>query len=499
MAESDSDVARFGATFQSFMEAMTAAAERPESPLVEHIVRHMGQEVAQLPVIAEEYESFDQPNVQVALDDCIAQPGREAELVGIGVENRRFQQFGLSDLLSTHQRHGWSLDEGPVDYVNIHLANDQILPCVDFGLYFLRDAGRPLVVLVSGPTDHGPRQNMSLQVLAGQREHAQAFLAEVAERMTRLNVYRGQVISLSPGEFGPGRQTLISFRRLPRVARENVILPPGVLERIERQTIVFSEQAETLRAGGRSLKRGILMYGAPGVGKTLTIEYLTGRMEGRTVILTTGLGIRLLQPAVALARSLVPSMVVLEDVDLIAEDRSMPMSHAGPLLFQLLNEMDGLQEDSDVIFMLTTNRPDILEPALAARPGRIDLAVELPLPDEPGRLRLLELYSRGLTLQEVDLEAVAERIEGATPAYIKEVLRKAAVIAAAAGSGTIVTNDHLEEALAELDEGGALAHRLLGLRASEPSPTEGVPAAYGRGLPSGFPAARVSSVRRDRS
>lgn len=139
--------------------------------------------------------------------------------------------------------------------------------------------------------------------------------------------------------------------------------------------------------------------------------------------------------------------------------------------------------------------PDILEPALAARLGRIDLAVQLPLTDRDGRRRLLGLYGRGLTLQNVDLDRVAERIDGATPAYIKEVLRKAAVIAAAAGSRTVITGEHMEAALAELDERGALAHRLLGLRVSEPEP--GVPASYGWGMPSGYPPDRVSVMRRD--
>jgi len=90
-------------------------------------------------------------------------------------------------------------------------------------------------------------------------------------------------------------------------------------------------------------------------------------------------------------------MVVIEDVDLIAEDRGMhPGQH--PLLFQLLNEMDGLAEDADVVFVLTTNRADLLEPALAARPGRIDQAVELTLPDAAARRQLFELYRGDLTV-----------------------------------------------------------------------------------------------------
>ena len=66
--------------------------------------------------------------------------------------------------------------------------------------------------------------------------------------------------------------------------------------------------------------------------------------------------------------------------------------------------MDGMEEDSDVVFLLTTNRPELLEPALAARPGRVDLAVEIPLPDEGCRQRLFELYTRGLEIKVDNLD-----------------------------------------------------------------------------------------------
>ena len=64
------------------------------------------------------------------------------------------------------------------------------------------------------------------------------------------------------------------------------------------------------------------------------------------------------------------------------------------MLFELLNQLDGLGDDADVAVLLTSNRPDLLEPALAARPGRVDLAVEVPLPDAPSRRRLLDVYGR---------------------------------------------------------------------------------------------------------
>lgn len=110
----------------------------------------------------------------------------------------------------------------------------------------------------------------------------------------------------------------------------------------------------------------------------------------------------MVRPASSLARMLQPSIVILEDIDPVAQHR-MYSEFGNPLLFDVLNEMDGIEEGADVTFMLTTNRADLLEPALAARPGRVDLAVAIPLPDDEARPRLLELYARGVELRLSDL------------------------------------------------------------------------------------------------
>jgi SpoVK/Ycf46/Vps4 family AAA+-type ATPase len=200
--------------------------------------------------------------------------------------------------------------------------------------------------------------------------------------LRKRNVYRGHVLSLSADWQGTLQ---VHFHHLPRIERERVILPDGVLERVERQALGFTRHSEALLAAGRHLKRGLLLHGPPGTGKTFTAMYLAGQMCDRTILLLTGQGVGLIQSSCAMARLLQPAMVILEDVDLVAEERTSP--HAcGPLLFELLNQMDGLADDADVVFLLTTNRPDLLEPALAARPGRVDQAIEIPLPEpvQPG-------------------------------------------------------------------------------------------------------------------
>jgi ATP-dependent 26S proteasome regulatory subunit len=115
------------------------------------------------------------------------------------------------------------------------------------------------------------------------------------------------------------------------------------------------------------MRRGLLMHGPPGVGKTLTAMYLATQMPDRTVVLLTGSGLGAVSSSVDLATALAPAIVILEDVDLVAMERSMEPTNA--ILFELLNAMDGLDADHDVLFVLTTNAPERIEPALAARPA----------------------------------------------------------------------------------------------------------------------------------
>jgi ATP-dependent 26S proteasome regulatory subunit len=125
-----------------------------------------------------------------------------------------------------------------------------------------------------------------------------------------------------------------------------------------------------------------------------------------------------------------------------------------------------------VAFLLTTNRADLLEPALVQRPGRVDLAVEIPLPDAPGRARLLDLYGTGLDLDEAVAAEVVTRTEGTTASFTKELVRRSVLIAAERESARTEPADlraALDELLSDHDQ---LTRRLLGVSssASEPPP-----------------------------
>jgi len=476
------DATSFAAAFKQFVDNMNATAAKESTPLLERLRDYLGPEPGQVPIVAEEFESYEHPNVQMALDAVMKRSGRQVELIGIAAANKRWGAITFSDLLSGTGPYG-RISQGSVDWINFRLEDDKVLACIQFGLYLVVQGDDRCAMWVAGPPQQemGPRVRMRVEIASPSRDAAAALLKEITTAMRELNVYRGKAISLAPGQFGV--QALVKFHKLRNVAREDIVFPPGVLERIERHAIEFSTHTVTLLAGGRSLKRGVLLYGPPGTGKTLTVMYLAARMPGRTHIIMTGSGLGAVGNVGHFAKMLAPTTVVIEDVDLIAQERGFPGMQTQPLLFELLNQLDGISDDADILYVLTTNRPDILEPALAARPGRVDLAVELPMPDAEGRQRLLELYARGLKLDGVRLESYVERTAGASPAYIKEMLRRAALLAAIAKSPS-VTHQHLDQAMSELESGSDLAKRIVGFGTATylpPSPS------VGPMRPAGFP------------
>jgi cell division protease FtsH len=116
-----------------------------------------------------------------------------------------------------------------------------------------------------------------------------------------------------------------------------------------------------------------------------------------------------------------------------------------------------------VLFVLTTNRPENLEAALASRPGRIDQAIEFPLPDERGRLKLIHLYACGLPLDEDVVQMIVSRTAGASAACIKELMRRSAQFYLQNGARGALSSEDLSAALVEmLFSGGTVNAKLLG-------------------------------------
>ena len=311
------------------------------------------------------------------------------------------------------------------------------------------------------PAEHD--QTLGVEIAGLSVEAAQGVHARLGELRSRLNVYRGHVLDVSVTPMGG---VALAFGDIPLTVRDDVVLPEAVLGRVERHALGVAAHRDTLLRAGQHLKRGLLLYGPPGTGKTHTTRYLIGQMTRYTRFMLTGRALHAIGSASELARDLQPAVMVLEDVDLVAEDRSFGPGSSS-VLFDLLDAMDGAAADADLLFVLTTNRADLLEPALAARPGRVDVAIEIDLPDAEARRRLLELYGRSvpLRLTEEETREIVERTEGVTASFLKELLRRAMLESLDEdASGSAVTAEHASRALDDLlDSSQQLTRSLLGV------------------------------------
>ena len=481
MSDQPLDLAALAEAFQELSRFAIEHAPPRRSVSRQLIEDHLQVDPGVLPVVGDEHSIVERPNLQLALDAWASGEDRTLQLVGLTSPHRGPMELTLSELIA-EMNWGPPVILGPVTYSEVPVGVGRTLTCVSQALLLLRDADRRFACLVGQGPDFGMRPpSIRLEVIAPEREHSVAFLTELRRLITAHSVYRGQVVSLSStGGDGPyAAEVGVTFHEREDLDRGDVVLPAGLLERIERHTLRFSEHADVLRHAGRDLKRGLLLFGPPGTGKTLTVRYLIGHQPGRTVVLIPGANVTVLAAGCAVARQLSPATVVLEDVDLVAEERTLFGHGQNPMLAALLNEMDEVDAGDDVLFILTTNRADLLEPALAARPGRVDQAVEIDLPDPDCRRRLLALYGGTTAMTDADVSELVERLDGVAAAFVKELLRRASLLAAL--DGREATADDVRAALDELyADTSALTRSVLG--GSQPSPDATEPYAMPPGL-----------------
>jgi ATP-dependent 26S proteasome regulatory subunit len=235
------------------------------------------------------------------------------------------------------------------------------------------------------------------------------------------------------------------------VVREDIILPQATIKDLDRTIIRFCANRDKLRKLGLQTKRGIMFYGPPGTGKTHTIRYLATQLKEHTTFLVTAEQIALLPEYFALARLMQPVIFVIEDADLLAKSReSMHSPQEEVMLNHLLNEMDGLKEDADILFILTSNKPEVMEEALVSRPGRIDQLIEFPRPNSDCRFRLIKLYCGKLKLSDNLKKDIVNRTKGVSASFIKELMRRLAQYSIERNAKGEVNSQDLEQALNEM-------------------------------------------------
>ena len=250
------------------------------------------------------------------------------------------------------------------------------------------------------------------------------------------------------------------FIEVPRVTWADV----GGLENIKKElheaVEMPMEDPESFIRMGIKPPKGVLLFGAPGTGKTLIARAIATESKANFISIKgpeimskwVGESEKAIRMIFKKAKQVAPSIVFLDEIDAIAPKRGSHFDSGATerVVNQLLTSMDGLEDMEGVFVIAATNRPDIVDAALL-RPGRFDKLMLLPVPDEASRLKILQVHAKDMPLDNVDLEALAKRLDGFVGADIENLCREAGLAALRKNrTATKVTAAHFEEALAKV-------------------------------------------------
>jgi len=242
----------------------------------------------------------------------------------------------------------------------------------------------------------------------------------------------------------------------PNVTLDSWAGSPEVINEC-KEIINYIENKEKYKQIGADMPKGILLEGPPGTGKTLLAKAIATSTNSTFISISAsefvelfvGMGAARVRELFSTARENRPSIIFIDEIDAIGRQRgagvNMGNDEREQTLNQMLYEMDGFNDNEDLIVMAATNRKDVLDQALL-RPGRFDRIIAVPLPDKSSREKILEVYLRNKTTDKpFDISAISELTDGFSGAQLKNLINEAAIISAR-NNYTVIQEKYIFEA-----------------------------------------------------
>ncbi len=382
-------------------------------------------------------------------------------------------------------------------------------------------SGEPVEFVTKYPAEYAPDMTQALldagvESVTDNQEPSffQWFLGNVFPYLLLFGLFIFIMFQLQGGgnrvmQFGKSKAKQVT-KDTPKVTFADVA---GVDEAIEELSEIkeFLQQPQKFRAMGAKIPKGVLLYGPPGTGKTLLARAVAGEagvpfyaISGSEFVeMFVGVGASRVRDLFEQAKASAPSIVFIDEIDAVGRHRGAGLGgghdEREQTLNQLLVELDGFDVKAGVIVIASTNRPDILDPALL-RPGRFDRQIVVDRPDIKGREQILNVHAKGKPLaDDVDIRALARQTPGFTGADLANLINEGALLAARRNE-TKIGNSELEEAIERVIAGPERKSRVMSEEEQKLTAYhEGGHALVGFALPRLDPIHKVTIIPRGRA
>lgn len=327
------------------------------------------------------------------------------------------------------KRDGWEIietlgDDTPTPgYVDVNTGHpdgtrEHLLA---YGQMLVKKDDYRLLVSVDLYPRHGVRASVQLLGASSLSEEMDRFVQAVKAIAREENFYRWKTLEYS------GSLEIVDVRSR---SWDSVVLEESLKREVRANTTEFLKGKDVWSRYGIPLKRGVILAGEPGTGKTVVCKAIISEAEGITCIIAGAYDMDCkyyITKLYEIANDLRPSIVFLEDIDVIAESRTEFDHYHQPSLTSLLAALDGIEERDEVITVATTNCLEALDRALSQRPSRFDRVIQVSCPSLHLRQTMLDSLCQRIPLDHPTQEYIAEKTNDCTPAQLQEIVYSLAI------------------------------------------------------------------------
>jgi len=335
-----------------------------------------------------------------------------------------------------------STDYSAAEYDLIRIKRDTRIPLLIGGWTFFKYKD---VNLLAWNWFQGMSPHAEIHFNKKDRKLVEELFKDIRKFMKEFNFLKNEKLKVIGGYH-------FDFLEYPKLDWNNIILTEELKDEILLNIIYPLANKEACKKHDIPWRRGVLLGGEPGTGKTLLAKVLCNLLTDVTVIWVTAESIdeaRHVRALFQAARYFAPTLVIMEDLDFFGQDRAIERS---PVIGELLNQLDGNSPNEGVFILASSNRPGLLDKALKNRPGRLDVKIAVELPELKERTKMINLFSKGKMFHTYfDCNSLASQTKGFTGAHIKEVFVYAALDTIKKGRNSI-HNESILKAIKRLKE-----------------------------------------------